>query len=330
MKAFIGVDVSKNTLDVAAVAANKIAFRGKFGNNIKGIANLITKAAQKLKAYELVFGCEATGIYHKLFAKTVYREGYDVAVINPRLVHHEFESMGRKTSTDRIDAHVIAYRLSREQDRLWEPCDADQELLRDLILRRDQILRTLKSEKSRLDRFPSGNRVRKSVERIIKMLEKELAGIEKEIKGTVESSAVLKEKTELARSVPGVGKLVAASFVAVVGDVGKFENAGQLTSFLGLCPRQKISGTSVNRSYLSRTGDGLLRRHLYMGAVATISKKNVYHDYFDSLVGRGKCKKQALAAVMRKMARAVYAILRDNKPFSLDRYGVNPIVEFST
>jgi len=326
MKAFIGVDVSKNTLDVAALAAKKIVFRGKFGNNKKGIADLIGKAAQKLKAYELVFGCEATGVYHELFAKTVYRAGYDVAVINPRLVHHEFESMGRKTSTDRIDAQVIAYRLSREQDRLWEPCDADQELLRDLIVRRDQILKTFQAEKSRLDRFPEGNRVRKSVKRIIKTLEKELAEIEKEIKGTVESSAVLKEKTELARSVPGVGKLVAASFVAVVGDVGKFDNAGQLTSFLGLCPRQKISGTSVNRSYLSRNGDGLLRRHLYMGAVSTIARNNVYHDYFDSLVGRGKCKKQALAAVMRKIARAVYAVLRDNEPFTIENYGINPII----
>jgi len=324
MKAFIGVDVSKKTLDVAAVVANKIVFQAQFGNNKKGIADLIAKAARKLKAYELVFGCEATGVYHELFAKMVHQAGFSVAVINPRLVHYELESMGRKTSTDRIDAQVIAYRLSKEQDGLWEPVDADQKLLRDLILRRDQILRTIKAEKSRLDRFPEGNRVRKSVKRIIKTLEKELAEIEKEIESTVESSAVLKERTDIARSVPGVGKLVAASFVAVVGDIGRFENAGQLTSFLGLCPKQKISGTSVNRSYLSRSGDGLFRRHLYMGAVSTLARNNVYHDYYDSLIGRGKCAKQALSAVMRKMARAVYAVLRDNEPFSMEKYGINP------
>ena len=174
MKAFVGIDVSKSTLDVALLAANKIVFRGRFGNSKNGIAKLIEKVAQKLKAYEVVFGCEATGVYHEFLAKTVYKAGYDIAVINPRFVYHEFESMGRKSSTDREDAVVIAYRLSKEQDRLWEPCSADEELLRDLIVRRDEILKTLQAEKSRLERFPVGNRVRKSVERVIKTLEKEL------------------------------------------------------------------------------------------------------------------------------------------------------------
>ncbi|MGC9316349.1 MAG: transposase [bacterium] len=97
--------------------------------------------------------------------------------------------------------------------------------------------------------------------------------------------------------------------------------------YIGGADEGKFSGTSVNRSYLSRNGDGLLRRHLYMGAVSTIARNNVYHDYFDSLVGRGKCKKQALAAVMRKIARVVYAVLRDNEPFSIENYGINPILQ---
>ena len=130
-------------------------------------------------------------------------------------------------------------------------------------------------------------------------------------------------KVKVARSVPGVGRITSNAFIARVGDVGRFYGADEVVSFLGLCPRQKISGSSVNKSFLSRRGDALLRKYLYMAALAATRMDSVYHDYYDSLVSRGVCKKKARVAVMRKLIRVLYAVLRDGVPFSNERYGVS-------
>ena len=325
MKAYVSADVSKDTLDVAVLVAKKIAFKRRFSNNKTGIQQLIKTVTIKFKNYDFLFGCEATGIYHEEFAHMVYEAGYNITVINPRFIHHESEAMGIKSCTDKTDSVVIAFRLAREQDILWTPCDENTEIIRELILRRDQIKKILIAEKSRLERFRKRRHARKSVQRMIGTLKKELVKVENEIRETTQSDEKLKRKTEIAQSVIGVGKLISVSFIATDGDVNRYKNAGQVVSFLGVCPQQKISGTSVRKSYMSHRGNALLRKQLYMGAVAAISKQNVYRTYYEKLVSNGKCKKTALAAVMRKMVRALYAVLRDETPFSSERYGLNPI-----
>jgi transposase len=324
MKAYIGVDVSKDSLDVAILLDRKIIGRGKFGNEEKGILELIDFARMHGAGSELFFACEATGVYHWDFANTVYKIGEQVSVINPRKTKNEAESMGVITSTDRKDAEVIANYASRGKCRLWVPAAESEEYLRELIVRREQIIKALNAEKSHLERFKRDNFTRKSVKNTIERLEKELKEFDKEINKTAHENEELSAKVELGKTVPGVGPMIMVSFIGKVGDVNRFANAEQLLSYLGVCPQSKTSGKSVNRSWMSRRGDALFRKHLYMGAMAASRSHFLFKNYYDLLVSKGRCHQSALAAVMRKILRVLFAVLRDSVPFSTKKYGINP------
>jgi len=326
LKTYVGIDVSKEKLDIAMLFDGNIIARGEFVNDKSGVRTLLKWAKKKLKhGSEPVFGCEATGIYHLNCAQIIFNGKQKFVVINPRFIKHELEAMGRKNKTDKVDAEVIAIRLSREIDRLWTPPSDAVRLLQDLLLRREQLSRAIVSEMNRRDRFPNGT-ARKSVETIIKALQQELDEIECRMDEVVDSDDDLKEQVELADSVPGVGPVIAKAFIAAIGDIDNFADAEQALSFLGTCPRQRISGTSLNKSWMSKQGNHILRKLLYMGAMATAtkSKNSVYKKYYESLVARGKSKRAAIAAVMRKIVRAMFAVVRDREPFSNQRYAIPP------
>lgn len=326
MKTYVGIDVSKEKLDVAMLFDGNVIARGEFVNDKSGVRTILKWAKKKLKhGSEPVFGCEATGIYHLNCAQIIFNGKQKIVVINPRFIKYELEAMGRKNKTDKVDAEVIAIRLSREIDRLWTPPSDAVKLLQDLLLRREQLSRAIVSEINRRDRFPNGA-ARKSVETIINALQQELDEIERRMDEVVNSDNDLKEQVALADSVDGVGPVIAKAFMAVIVNTANFADADQALSFLGICPRQRISGTSLNKSWMSKRGNRIFRKLLYMGAMsaATKSKKSVYKDYYEQLVARGKSKKAAIAAVMRKMVRAMFAVVRDRVPFSDQRYAIPP------
>ena len=326
MKTYVGIDVSKEKLDAAMLFNGKIIACGEFVNDKTGVKILLKWAKKKSKPRaELVFGCEATGIYHLTCAQTLFDAKQKFVVINPRFIKHELEAMGRKNKTDILDAEVIAIRLSREIDRLWTPPSKTVRLLQDLLLRREQLSRAIVAEGNHRDRFPNGA-ARKSVEAVIKALQHEFDKIERQMDEVVNSDDDIKEQVALADSVPGVGPVVSKAFIAAIGDIDNFADAEQALSCLGICPRQRISGTSLNKSWMSKQGNRTFRKLLYMGAMAaaTKSKKSVYKQYYESLVSRGKSQKAAIAAVMRKIVRAMFAVVRDRAPFSNQRYAVPP------
>ena len=317
----VGVDVSKKSLAIAILAEDGFVLIEDFSNNKSGFQKIMQKI-EKLGYTEPVFGCEATGVYHEVFTRTIFDAGFDIAVINPRHIKHETEAQGIKSSTDHADAKVIAYRLSRGIDRFWHPRDMGNVPLRNLTRRREQLKEQVKSEKNRRDRFNDGP-CRRSLERSIEFLKKEKAGIEDEMKKLIRSDEETTVDMSLATSIPGVGFIVATSFLGRIGDATRFRSGDAIASFLGVCARQKISGSSVNRSYMSRRGDAVVRRNLYMGALSACRIDSVYQDYYQGMRERGKSHKEAIVAVMRKMIRALYAVLRDRVPFSNERYGLN-------
>ena len=322
MKCQVGVDVSKKKLAVAAMVCGVVLLLKEFDNNKAGFKKLLA-ALLELGYSELVFACEATGVYHESFARAIHAAGYKIAVINPRFIKHEAEAMGIKSNTDISDAQVIAHRIAREQDRFWEPAPKIIDELNDLILRREQLKTNINREESRLERYSEKSTAWKSTKRLIRFMEKELEEIEKQIDTLKKTDKEVEQKIDLAKSLPGIGRIVSVAFIARVGDVDCFYNGGELVSFLGMCPRQKISGSSVNKSFLSRRGDAILRKYLYMAALTAIRVNSIFGDYFDSLISRGVCPKKARVAVMRKLVLVLYAVLRDGIPFSNERYGLN-------
>ena len=326
MRTYVGIDVSKEKLDAAMLFDGNVVARGEFVNDKSGVRTLLKWAKKELgHDSELIFGCEATGIYHLTCAQIIFNAGQKFVVINPRFIKHELEAMGRKNKTDKVDAEIIAIRLSRGIDRLWTPPSDAIRLLQDLLLRRQQLSRAIVAEGNHRERFPNGA-ARKSVEAIIKVLQQEMEKIDRRMDEVVNSDNELMEQVACADSVDGVGPLIAKAFMATTVNPANFANADQVLSFTGVCPRQRISGTSLNKSWMSKRGNRIFRELLYMGAVsaATKSKESVYRDYYERLVARGKSPRAAIAAVMRKMVRAMFAVVRDRVFFSDQRYAIPP------
>ena len=323
MQAFVGIDVSKKWLNTAMLIDGEIVINRIIDYKKQAIKDLVRILKELAGSRELIFGCEATGQYHKRLAYQIYWMSHEIRVINPRLTHHYKQGENITSETDSVDAVVIARRLSERNDRPWTPADEGDVVLRELLLRREQLKQALNREKNRLDRFENKGPGLASTNRSIKFIRKELDLIEEELHKHIKQSEELHKTVKLLRTIPGVGFLSSVAFVARIGDPSRFDSSDQVVKYLGLSPSTKQSGSSVNKSSLSKKGDRIYRKIIYLAAVSNSSRENIYGDYFLSLKGRGKNGKTAIVGLMRKMTRVMFAVWRDQKPYSEKDYG-NP------
>ena len=321
MQAYVGIDVSKRCLDLAMLIDGKHMISLRIDNDQKSIDNAVSRLADIASGHELVFGCEATGVYHKRLVYRLHELGYRVKVINPRLLHHYLLGQNITTETDKIAARVIAKRLSTGDDRYWQPSNDGNPVLLDLMLRRFQLKSELQRERNRKDRYAEPGFVQESLIRNLKHLKCELLVVEAELKRAVKEDDDINHAIELLRSIPRVGFHSAVAFVARIGDVSRFKTANQVVKFLGLAPKVKISGSSVKKGTLSKQGDKKFRSTIFMATLGLVKEENVYGQHYRGLVSRGLKHHTAHIALMRKIARVMFAVLRDERPFTTELYG---------
>lgn len=115
-----------------------------------------------------------------------------------------------------------------------------------------------------------------------------------------------------------MGDKTAWSILAYVGDISFFDNAKQVACYAGLTPKISQSGTSVNKSSLSKLGHKRLRKSLYMPALVSVRHNPLLRAFYEKLLAKGKAKKVALVAVMRKLLVLAYGVLKSGKPFELN------------
>jgi len=325
MKAYVGIDVSKKWLDMALWVDGEIVEQLQLDYNRAEVEVAVQELNDIVGKRELIFGCEATGQYHKALVYQLHELGYRQKVINPRMTHHEKMARNISSGNDAIEAVIIAQHLAMRDDPFWKPEHEGNSALRDLVLRRDQLKKELNREKNRLDRFTVFGPAEKSLKRGIKFIEKELEIIEEEIKKVIDEDGQMQEDMELLRTIPGVGYYTSLTFLARIGDVSRFNKADEVVKYLGLAPIVKKSGSSINKARLSKTGDTIFRSTVFNAALVNTNKDNYYGKYYRSLVERGKNGRTALTGVMRKITRAMFAILRDRRPFSINIYGNSKI-----
>lgn len=146
-------------------------------------------------------------------------------------------------------------------------------------------------------------------------LERQQITIEKQLQTLINQQQTLSEQADLLTSINGIANISAWAILAYLGDIRLFVNAKQVASYAGMNPRQERSGSSINRSRLSKMGHGRLRRALYMPALSAARHNPVLRDTYQRLLANGKPKKVALCAVMRKLLVLAYGVLKSGKPF---------------
>src|SRR5580700_2202620 len=298
VKRFVGIDVAKAALDVFVGSAGT-AFT--VTNDEVGIRDLVS---QLVPADFVIL--EATGGLETPVASALAAAGIAVAIVNPRQVRDFARATGRLAKTDRLDAKVLARFGEAVRPQARPLADEQAQALEALVNRRRQLVEMLTAEKNR--RANSPKVIHKSIDEHIRWLEKRLAGFDDELAGLVQETPIWRERDELLRSVPGVGKVLSTTLLAHLPELGAL-NRKQIAALAGLAPFNRDSG-SLRGSRCIWGGRAQVRRVLYMAVVSAVRANPVIKNFYAQLRARGKYPKSALTACMRKLLVILNAMLR--------------------
>lgn len=302
---YVGIDVAKDHLDVHVLPSDEAWRLANAPDEIDGLAARLVSLGPTLTAME------STGGHEHAVAGALATAGLPVAVVNPRQVRDFARATGELAKTDRLDAHVIALFAERVRPEPRALPDAAQRSLEALLSRRRQLIGMLVAERNRL--LLADPAIRKSLAKHVRWLEKELGGVEGEVADAVEASPVWRAKEDLLRSVPGVGRVLATTLLADLPELGHLDRR-EIAALVGVAPHARDSGRHSGRR-TAWGGRSEVRTVLYMGALAAITFNEPLKAFYEGLLARGKPKKVALVAVMRKLLVALNAMARDGRPW---------------
>lgn len=302
---FVGIDVSKDRLDVHVRPSDEAFFVKRDGD---GIASLVEKLAPLQPAAVAV---EATGGFETVVAAGLAGVGLPVVVVNPAQVRAFANALSKRAKTDPIDAAVIARFVEATRPPIRPLPDEATQLLADLVARRRQIVAMIGAERQRGKRAPA--RVRRSIARLVKALEKELASLDGDIDDAVRGSPAWLAKEDLLASVPGIGKTIARTLIAELPELGCLDRR-QIAALVGLAPWTRQSGQWRGKSFIGG-GRTAVRATLFMGTMVAARHNPVLTTFRDKLVAAGKPKLVALIATARKLVTILNAIIRDQQPW---------------
>jgi transposase len=300
---YVGIDVSKRWLEVRVHGAEQSK---EFGNDPDGITSLV-KEINVVRPQLVVF--EATGGYERGAAKALSEGGYAVAVANPTRVRRFAEALGILAKTDKIDAKVIAHFASVVQPAANERQTPLEEQLAAFVERRRQLLVTLVAEKNRLSTCPDC--VREDIEAHVAWIEESVADLEANIQARISQNPEWQSRAEIIDSAPGVGPVTASTLVAELPELGQLSHK-KIAALVGVAPFNRDSGPKrgKRRIYGGRSG---IRRVLFMATLSATKHNPVIRAFYESLLKRGKEKKVALTACMRKLLVFLNAMVRDGQ-----------------
>lgn len=315
-KFYCGIDVSKKKLDVMLLIQEKFHYKVVENSN-EGVIFLQDWIKSKLQKDAFVHFClEATNVYHELAAFTLLEnKNFKVSVVNPRRVKAYSKSLV-DTKNDKIDAKILARFCKERNPRPFTPQSKERRELRDLSRLMDNLVELRIMQKVRLQTFNTEAAAR-VVSATINSIENTIAETEEEIKCYYENYPELKKEYELLNSIPSFGKRVSNVLLSeIYKDEYGVYNSKRLTAFFGLDVREAESGSSVwQKPRITKFGNPRVRNMLYMAALVSIRHNLKMSEFYLRLVNRGKPKKLALIAVMRKLLVIACAILNSQKPY---------------
>jgi transposase len=302
--AYVGIDVSKGTLDVhIRPEANAFALP----NDPQGIADLVAWLAPLRPALVVL---EATGGLEHATAAALAAAGHHVAVVNPRQARDFAKATGRLAKTDKIDAEGLALFAERIRPEPRPLPDASAREFEALLQRRRQLLEMRAAEQNRLGTAAAA-KVRVSLQAHIDWLSKQLDKVDNELGAAVEASPVWRAKDELLQSIKGVGPAVSRTLLAALPELGTLTRQ-QIAALAGLAPLNRDSGQRKGQRSIGG-GRAEVRSLLYMAALSAARYNPALRAFSERLRLAGKATKVRLVAVARKLLTIANAVLRDGR-----------------
>jgi transposase len=300
-ESFVGIDVSKETMDVAVRPTGE---EKSFKYDEKGrlqMADWVGSLEPRLVVLE------ATGGLEKAPVCALISRGVRVVVMNPRQIRDFARATGRLAKTDKIDARIIAHFAEAVRPEVRPLPTPEMEELEALHTRRRQLVEMLTAEKNRRSTAPPA--IRKEIEAHIRSLEKSLGKVEKEMEKRIKNSPLWREKDEVLRSTPGVGAATSISLLCDLPELGAL-NRKEISALVGVAPFTRDSGLFRGRRMIWG-GRACVRSALYMSALSARRFNPVIRKFYERLIAAGKPFKVAMTACMRKLLVILNAMLKN-------------------
>jgi transposase len=305
MGALVGIDVSKEWLDVQVHGGAA----QRFGNTPAGHEELVG-FLQPLACERIV--CEATGSYERRMVARLLTANLPVAVVNPRQVRDFAKALGVLAKTDAIDAAILA-RFAEVVRPEVQALEAETTVkLRETLARRGQLVHMLTMEKNRVQQVRT-KRIRSNVEHTIRFLEKQIKDLDRELDEFIATVPEWQQRDTILQSVPGVGPVTARMLIAELPELGAGSRQ-QISTLVGVAPINRDSGKQRGQRMIFG-GRSRVRSALYVAALVGKKYNPVLKACFERLLAKGKKKKLALVACMRKLLTILHAMIRNNEPW---------------
>ncbi len=319
-KLYVGIDVAKDKFDVSYTIDGQNFFGySTFVNDKKGIKKFFKQAEnfmQKYEQKEIHFCMEATGIYHFELCEYLQNSAHIVSVVNPLKTKSFSKSLMLRTKNDKVDSSMLSLYAFLHNPPHTPKLPESIRKFRSLVRYKESLSESRTQEIARLKSSLDAD-VKQLINKKIRFIEKQTSETIFKIQNLIKEDKFLSTQMKLLKTVDCVGDKVAWVMLAEF----KFEDIESISpkamvAHAGLSPREYSSGSSVRtRSHISRMGNSRLRKILFLPALSCIHRDNYFTHFYLHLIERGKSKKLAVIAVMRKILLTSMGVLKNQQPF---------------
>lgn len=297
----VGVDTGKLQLDIH-ILPDDIYF--SCSNSNEGIKEALIRI-KKLKPTRIVI--EATGRLEQAFITACAKAKLPIAIVNPILVKRFAGAIGQLAKTDKLDAKLIAQYGATIRPPLSKLKPETLTKISDLLARRKQLLNMQTMEKNRLGIMPKT--LASSIKAMLTVLKRQIEKMDASLEKLIEQCPQQRTKNEIIQSMPGVGKVVALSLISNMPELGYLTNK-EASALVGVAPINRESGSFKGKRQV-RGGRQQIRTAMYMAMMSAIQCNPVFKAKYNQLLEKGKPKKLAIIACVRKMIVILNSMVRD-------------------
>ena len=320
---YIGVDVSKNSLDIYALKGQEKLFYLRVSNDEKGF-KVFAKECKKhgIIPKKTLLCLENTGVYGYLLALWAVKNAYNVWVENAISIKRSLGLVRGKN--DKVDAHRIALYAFRFEDKckLWQPPRKAILVLKQLLTARKRLITAKQRLQTPLKEVVSflskkeQKEIEKSCKPALEGIKKSIKKIDEKIDEHIKKDTKISRMVKIATSVDGIGPQIAISFIVATNEFKNAKNGKQVACYVGVIPFEHTSGTSVKgKSRVSHMANKPLKSIMHMGALSAIQHSEELGGYYQRKVKEGKPKMSAINAVKNKQILRMCACIRDDRMY---------------
>lgn len=303
---FVGIDVSKSTLDICIEPAGEVLHVEYDDTGIRQVVKRLVELAPTLIV------AEATGGLEMRLAGELAAKSLPVAIINPRQARDFAKATGQLAKTDLVDAAILAAFARAIRPAVHPIKDADTRDLDDLVTRRRQLVEMRVQEMLRMG---TASKVQeKSLAAHISWLDKRIADLDDDLTKRLRASDAWRTKDDLLRGIPGVGAVTSLTMLAKCPELGDL-NRREIAALTGVAPLAKDSGKHRGKRFIWG-GRADVRAVLYMATVSAIRFNRSIKAFADRLKQAGKPSKVVIVACMRKLLTIMNAMIKNNTPWN--------------